>query len=317
MLSWLALCLIEVLFYSIYQLFYVKKVTFLDEEILEAKYEQISIEEDTPETVREAIDKLINAMREDFPVNAQEWKQKNDGKFGRSVRILTTPTIEELDALKNDKGFKNILNINSFNNIRRINYYFIKVNELLPQGGIFVIGGMVSDVRKQVIMQEYPKFVAKIVYLFDFCWNRVCPKMNIMKKVYFAITKGKHREFPRPEIMGRLYSCGFEILSEQIIRNRFFVVARKVKEPTNDPNPSYGPLIRLRRVGKDGKLIGVYKFRTMHAIRSTCNPIFTHTTICKRGARLPTTTAFLQLVSSFVAVGSTSCPWFSTLYVAT
>ncbi len=29
-------------------------------------------------------------------------------------------------------------------------------------------------------------------------------------------------------------------------------------------SPSYGPLFKMRRIGKDGKIIGVYKFRTMH-----------------------------------------------------
>lgn len=277
LLPYLAITLVEIFFYSLYQIFFVKKVVYQDEEILEARYEQISIEEDTPESVRMGIDKLIDAIKEEFPANPGEWKRKNNGKFGRSVRILTSPDIEELEELKDDHAFKNILNISTFNAIRRINLYFIKVNELLPQGGIFVTGGMVSDVRKQVIMEEYPKFVGGIVYFFDFCWNRMCPKMNIFKKIYFAVTKGQHRVFPRPEIMGRLYSCGFEILSEQIIGNRFFVVARKVKAPLEDNNPSYGPLIRLRRVGKDGKLIGVYKFRTMHAYSEYLQPyIYAH-----------------------------------------
>ncbi len=276
-ISYIFITLMEIILFSFYQVIFVKKVEYLHEEILEAKYEQISIEEDTPESVRGGIDKLIAAIKEEFPSDPSGWKQKNDGRFGRSVGILTTPGIEELEELKNDGTFKNILNISTFNAIRRINLYFIKVNEILPQGGIFVIGGTVSDTRKQEIKKEYPKFVGMLVYFFDFCWNRMCPKMNIMKKVYFAFTKGQHRVFPRPEIMGRLYSCGFEILSEQIIGNRFFVVARKAKVPTDDKNPSYGPLIRLRRVGKGGKLIGVYKLRTMHAYSEYLQPyIYAH-----------------------------------------
>ena len=54
-------------------------------------------------------------------------------------------------------------------------------------------------------------------------------------------------------------------MSEQVVNDHFFVVVQKTKEPFDDKNPSYGPLIRLRRIGKGGKTIGVYKFRTMHA----------------------------------------------------
>ena len=40
---------------------------------------------------------------------------------------------------------------------------------------------------------------------------------------------------------------------------------RKVKKPALDDKPTYGPFIRLKRYGKNGKEIGVYKMRTMHA----------------------------------------------------
>jgi lipopolysaccharide/colanic/teichoic acid biosynthesis glycosyltransferase len=44
-----------------------------------------------------------------------------------------------------------------------------------------------------------------------------------------------------------------------------FFVVRKIKEPAFDYNPTYGPLISLKRYGKGGKIIKVYKMRTMHA----------------------------------------------------
>ena len=45
---------------------------------------------------------------------------------------------------------------------------------------------------------------------------------------------------------------------------RTHIIARKVSEPVYDMNASYGLLIKLRRVGKNGKLFDVYKIRTMH-----------------------------------------------------
>jgi lipopolysaccharide/colanic/teichoic acid biosynthesis glycosyltransferase len=43
-----------------------------------------------------------------------------------------------------------------------------------------------------------------------------------------------------------------------------FVVNRKAKAPAYNMNPSYGLLYKMPRMSKDGKMIGVYKFRTMH-----------------------------------------------------
>ena len=41
-------------------------------------------------------------------------------------------------------------------------------------------------------------------------------------------------------------------------------ILKKAKPPRTDPNPTYGPLIRLKRLGKDGKVIYIKKLRTMH-----------------------------------------------------
>ena len=66
-------------------------------------------------------------------------------------------------------------------------------------------------------------------------------------------------------MLGRLYSCGFKILEERYISNRLYIVAEKFREPAFDDDPSYGIVYPMRRVGKGGKIINVYKFRTMYA----------------------------------------------------
>lgn len=262
---YLVLTLLEIVIYALYRRFFVLEVNYYEEEKIDTYFaDSFQSESNLEKDVEEGALRLFNILQSDFPDNPAQWAEAHANDFGEHTAILTTPTMEELETLR-DKGLDRVINISKFNDIRYINRYFIRLNEILPNKGEFAIGGVVSDVRKQTIKKSYPPVVSGIVYFFDFIWNRLFPKMVIFKKIYFAVTKGKHRVFPRSEIMGRLYSCGFEIVSEQVVNDHFFVVVQKTKPPFDDKNPSYGPLIRLRRVGKGGKMIGVYKFRTMHA----------------------------------------------------
>jgi lipopolysaccharide/colanic/teichoic acid biosynthesis glycosyltransferase len=61
-----------------------------------------------------------------------------------------------------------------------------------------------------------------------------------------------------------LYSCGFELLDAQDFGSMHFYVCKKVGTPAYNLQATYGPLVRLKRVGKGGKLIKVYKLRTMY-----------------------------------------------------
>ena len=66
------------------------------------------------------------------------------------------------------------------------------------------------------------------------------------------------------EILGRLYYCGFEVENEIVIGQQTFIIARRITIPQRDLHRRYGLIIRLPRIGKNGKKIDVYKFRTMY-----------------------------------------------------
>jgi lipopolysaccharide/colanic/teichoic acid biosynthesis glycosyltransferase len=90
------------------------------------------------------------------------------------------------------------------------------------------------------------------------------PKLTFTKKIYFRITRGKNQAFSKSEALGRLYSCGFEIVAEMYHDENFYFIVKKVKEPVEKNDKNYGLIIRLKRIGQSGKLFNVYKFRTMH-----------------------------------------------------
>jgi lipopolysaccharide/colanic/teichoic acid biosynthesis glycosyltransferase len=126
-------------------------------------------------------------------------------------------------------------------------------------------------------MKSYPWGINYIVFMLHFLWHRVMPKLNLTKRLYFAITKGERRTFNRVEVLGRIYRAGFEVLNEEYKLGEFYILARKVKAPIWNDKPSGGLLIKLQRVGKDGKIIGVYKFRTMYSYSEYLQPyIYEH-----------------------------------------
>jgi lipopolysaccharide/colanic/teichoic acid biosynthesis glycosyltransferase len=168
-----------------------------------------------------------------------------------------------LEKLTSGK-FSSILNLKKVNDIRYINKFFETVNTILPNSGLYLGKVITYPNRRSAILKKYPSILNKIIYFFDYIFSRVLPKLPIAKNLYFYLTKGKGRVISRAEVYGRLYSCGFEIIDEKTINHSLFFVAKKVKDPCYDQNPTYAPLISLNRIGKNGKIIKVHKLRTMH-----------------------------------------------------
>lgn len=150
------------------------------------------------------------------------------------------------------------------NDIRWINRYFLEVHKHLSNGGYFIGRALTVSVHKKNIFKKYPKYYSSFLYMLHFIFFRMFPKLPYLKKIYFAFTKGRNRVISRAEILGRVYFCGFEVLAEEEINGSFFFIAKKSKTPSLDPSPTYGPLVKLKRVGMNGQLIDVYKFRTMY-----------------------------------------------------
>ena len=149
--------------------------------------------------------------------------------------------------------------------IYELDKFLFNANDNLCQGGYLVCCCRTSSVKKAVFYSRFPKGINKILYGFHYLWHRVCPKVGGLKNLYFAITKGRNRTFHRVEILGRMYHAGFDVVYENTEHGEFRVIARKEKAPITEGVPSSSPIAKLRRVGKNGKLITVYKFRTMYS----------------------------------------------------
>ena len=156
------------------------------------------------------------------------------------------------------------LNLRKINDLRRINLYLIKVNELLQDGGVFICKGQTIAERQKKFYATLTPYLGAVAYFFDFLFRRVMPKLPVLQGWYFALTDGKNRALSETEMLGRFYFCGFELIHKREIAGKMHFILKKAKPPRTDPNPTYGPFIRLKRLGQDGRVIYVKKLRTMH-----------------------------------------------------
>ena len=153
------------------------------------------------------------------------------------IAVAETPRGPKRSAWLNDYAEKSwqvpdgeaevLLAEDHLNAIRYVNRYLRKANAKLKQDGYLVCSFDTAQKHRAQIFSKHPKFLARIIYFFDFLWHRVCPKLGLTRRFYYLCTKKVRKVFPRPEILGRLYYCGFEVVSEQYIHDRYCVIGQK------------------------------------------------------------------------------------------
>ena len=182
----------------------------------------------------------------------------------KSKETLVVSTVTPFNILSNPNDINTIVNLWTVNDIRFINKFFEAVNSRLENGGTFIGCFETFSARKERKKVNKIPVVRSFYFGFEFIFMRAFPKLAGFKKVYFFVTKGKNRLLSKAEVLGRLVSCGFRIDDYKTINGLLYFVAKKEKEPDFNMTPSYGPLYKMPRVGKNGKMIKIYKFRTMH-----------------------------------------------------
>ncbi|MBS4014509.1 MAG: sugar transferase [Bacteroidetes bacterium] len=188
-----------------------------------------------------------------------------------SNKLIATSTQFNIETL-NPEETKNIVNIKRINDIRRLNKFFVAVNEKLPVNGLYIGCCETLELRRKRLLRKYPWVLNRIYLFMDFVFKRVIPKLPITKQVYFGLTGGRNRVLSRAETLGRLYSTGFSIVEEKVVCGMFFFVAKKVSKPKPVHNASYGAVFKMKRTGKNGKTIYVYKMRTMYPFSEFLQP---------------------------------------------
>ena len=199
----------------------------------------------------------MNDINENIQVKIKKYIDSQD-----SYIVLKTANKFNIDNI--DSKYNHIINLELVNNIRRINKFHNSANDMLDYGCYYFTCSETLEERRKRTLQKAAFGFKNLVRIVDFIYKRVIPKLPIIKKIYFAVTKGYNRVMSKAEILGRLISCGFEIVEYFEHNNLFYVISKKISDPDYNLNPSYSPIFSMKRIGFRGKIIRVFKLRTMY-----------------------------------------------------
>ena len=164
-----------------------------------------------------------------------------------------------------DYQYKTLVDLTLLNDAKGINRRFCIVNQKLPDDGRYVCCYRPQEYMKQKFLQAYPPVIRWFAYSLYFFRKRVLPRLMLVSRLYYDVTKGRKRMLSKTEVLGRLYYCGFEVDEIVPMGHIEYVFAHRKSQPyPQEQFKVYGPMIKLPRVCKNKEIKYFYKFRTMH-----------------------------------------------------
>lgn len=183
----------------------------------------------------------------------------------KSSNAMTFDTEHLFNIEGIDKHSLNLLiNLHTINDFPLLNKYFLTIYSKLKPGGYFVSKIRTIEIHKDRFFKKFPKFISHLFYIFHYIFYRIFPYTPILDKIFLLITGGKRTVIAKAETLGRLYYCGFKVVSTHEIGDFLYIVSKKSTIPSLKDVPSVNLIIKLKRVGRNGNIFNLYKFRTMY-----------------------------------------------------
>jgi lipopolysaccharide/colanic/teichoic acid biosynthesis glycosyltransferase len=181
--------------------------------------------------------------------------------------FLNSETQKFIQHFKESLNFRSssdvYLDLSPLNRRIKMNQYLSQLNSKMSiecKEFYFGFAQTTEDIKKSSIFFDVP-FIKFLLFSFLFIFRRFLPKVTFFKNIKFM--QGM-RIYSQAEIMGRLHYNGFRIIEfDKLENNIHFFIAKLESQPLRQ-HVQEGFLIRLARVGKNGKKFNVFKFRTMH-----------------------------------------------------
>ena len=181
----------------------------------------------------------------------------------RKTVIIKSNDINNI-SLAQPESYQLFVNLHILNEQTQINHYLLTVRKTLVQGGVFVGALHPNHYRYHRFLKKYSFGIGNTLYFFHFIWNRIFPKLSIIREIYFILNKGKDRDISLAEGLGRLVYSGFRILDLVVVDEVLYFAAVKDRGSVPEKKLFYSFIFKMQRIGQGGKIIYVYKLRTMH-----------------------------------------------------
>ncbi len=136
--------------------------------------------------------------------------------------------------------FRHVVQKDTLDSISNTDQFFRRLNKSILDAGIYICKITSSGIKD---------------------WNNL-PSLGFpASKKRFTSTV---HSYSFAEWLGRFFFYGFEVIEHRINGSYIIVAMIKTGDPKKDMEPSRNPLYKMSRVGYNGKMIGVYKIRTMY-----------------------------------------------------
>ena len=151
------------------------------------------------------------------------------------------------------------------NHIPHLNDFLDDWNHEMKIGDQLECVAFTSQHEYTAILEKYPAGLGHLFVALKYVWHIMLPKIKMTRRMYFFFTGERHRSYSHTEILGRICRAGFKIVEEDDSNGQLHILAEKRSEPLERNDTCVSPILKMKRIGKDGKWIEVYKFRTMHS----------------------------------------------------
>lgn len=151
------------------------------------------------------------------------------------------------------------------NHIPHLNDFLDNWNHEMKIGDQIECVAFTSHHEYAALLEKYPIGLGHFMVALKYVWHIMMPKIKMTRGIYFFFTGERHRSYSQTEILGRICRAGFKIVQEEDTNGQLNIIAEKRSEPLERNDTCVSPILKMKRIGKDGKWIEVYKFRTMHS----------------------------------------------------
>jgi lipopolysaccharide/colanic/teichoic acid biosynthesis glycosyltransferase len=178
-------------------------------------------------------------------------------EINASSTILLTELFDETKYKSINGSARSLIYLNplSKNDFSKLFFEFLQTK--IPIDGFFVGRIEKNSALKQLHVNKNSLSNWRSIII-----NRKNRKKRLISSVREKLSHSLFRK--KIQIFGRLGYIGYEIISETEIGSYLYFISKKKSEPSPLPKPTASPIIMLSRIGKNGKIISIYKIRTMY-----------------------------------------------------